>query len=89
MQFFVSYPETGRKSLEEIEVMFRPGGPKPWKTKLGQSQLDERAASVAAEQRKSPLENEGKDLVVRTDGKIETVQKNETRGTGHQKIGSV
>ena len=26
VQFFVSYPETGRKSLEEIEELFRKGG---------------------------------------------------------------
>ena len=75
VQFFVSYPETGRKSLEEIEEMFRDGGPKPWQTKLGHSALDERTASVAAERRKESLEQEGKEQVVRADGKIETVKK--------------
>jgi hypothetical protein len=75
VQFFFSYPETGRKSLEEIEEMFKKGGPTPWRTKLGQSHLDERTASVAAEQRKSSLASEGKTQMVREDGTIETVEK--------------
>jgi hypothetical protein len=78
VQFFVSYPETGRKSLEEIEEMFRKGGPKPWKTKLGGSLLDERTASVAAEQRKVSLADEGKMQVVRQDGTVETVEKGDS-----------
>ena len=78
VQFFISYPETGRKSLEEVEEMFRDGGPKPWHTKLGQSYLDDRTASVAAEQRKSSLEDGDKAHVVRTDGTIDTVEKGET-----------
>ena len=73
-QFFVSYPETGRKSLEEIEELFKSGGPKPWKTKIGESHLDERSASVAAEQRKESLEQDEKTEVVRQDGTIETVE---------------
>ena len=71
VQFFVSYPETGRKSLEEIEVMFRSGGPKPWKTKLGDSVVDERAASVAAEQKNSSH-------VVRKDGTIDTYENDDS-----------
>jgi hypothetical protein len=35
-----SYPETCGKTLEEIEEMFSPGGPRPWKTKKGNSKLD-------------------------------------------------
>ncbi|KAF2667367.1 general substrate transporter [Microthyrium microscopicum] len=46
VQAFVSYPETARKSLEEIEEMFRPGGPKPWQTSVGSSKLDEQIAIV-------------------------------------------
>ncbi len=72
VQFFFSYPETGRKTLEEIEIMFRPGGPKPWKTKMGESVLDERAASVVAETQGS-LAEEGKVQVVREDGRVEMV----------------
>lgn len=75
VQFFFSYPETGRKSLEEIEVMFRKGGPKPWKTKLGESKLDERATTVAEEQRQASMASEGKERMVRADGTIETVEK--------------
>lgn len=40
IQFYFTYPETCNKSLEEIEEMFAPGGPKPWKTKKGGSKLD-------------------------------------------------
>ena len=42
----MSYPETACKSLEEIEEMFRPGGPRPWKTKVGESKLDEKIVDV-------------------------------------------
>lgn len=77
VQFFFTYPETGRKSLEEVEALFRKGGPKPWKTKIGHSEVDERAAILEAEQRKASLENEEKEQVVRQDGKIETIDKNE------------
>jgi len=78
VQFYVSYPETGRKSLEEIEEMFRDGGPWPWKTKLGRSIVDERAAVFEAEQRKASMENDGKMPVVRQDGRIDHIEKNES-----------
>lgn len=60
IQFFFSYPETARKSLEEIEELFRKGGPKPWKTKIGQSGLEERTASVA-ESRKASVAGDDSD----------------------------
>ncbi|KAK5000731.1 hypothetical protein LTR66_000468 [Elasticomyces elasticus] len=40
VQAYFTYPETAQKSLEEIELMFSPGGPKPWRTKPGESRLD-------------------------------------------------
>ena len=40
IEFYFTYPDTGGKTLEEIEEMFAPGGPKPWKTKFGDSRLD-------------------------------------------------
>ena len=39
-QAFLTYPETAGKSLEEIELLFSKGGPRPWKTKPGDSRLD-------------------------------------------------
>ena len=42
VQAFFTYPETCGKSLEEIETMFRKGGPKPWRTKPGGSLLDQK-----------------------------------------------
>jgi len=41
IQAFLLYPETARKSLEEIEQMFKAGGPKAWKTKPGESHLED------------------------------------------------
>jgi hypothetical protein len=39
-QFYLTYPETCNKTLEEIEEMFSPTGPRPWHTKPGESKLD-------------------------------------------------
>ncbi|KAL9081459.1 MAG: hypothetical protein Q9157_000017 [Trypethelium eluteriae] len=70
VQAYVSYPETAKKSLEEIEEMFRPGGPKPWQTKVGQSSLDEHIQTVLQEQRKGSIEyTEDKTDVVHLDGR--------------------
>jgi hypothetical protein len=32
--------------LEEIEIMFQKGGPKPWKTKPGDSMLDSKVEDI-------------------------------------------
>jgi len=45
-QAYISYPETARKSLEEIEQMWLPGAPKPWQTKPGFSHLDQEAKDI-------------------------------------------
>ncbi|KAL8825684.1 MAG: hypothetical protein Q9191_004261 [Dirinaria sp. TL-2023a] len=47
IQAFFTYPETARKSIEEIEELFSKGGPLPWHTKPGQSHLDAKIAEVA------------------------------------------
>jgi len=57
-QAFLLYPETAGKSLEEIEEMFSPGGPKPWHTKPGNSKLDAVIAEVT-ERKMSVAHNEG------------------------------
>lgn len=48
-QTFFTYPETAQKTLEEIEILFSPDGPKPWKTKPGDSRLDAEILNVLAE----------------------------------------
>lgn len=75
VQAFVSYPETACKSLEEIEQMFRPGAPKPWKTKVGQSLLDHHVQEVEQEQRSGSITyTEDKTGVVHSgDAKFSTV----------------
>ncbi|KAG4030203.1 hypothetical protein MFRU_013g02220 [Monilinia fructicola] len=40
VQTFFTYPETCGKTIEEIEVLFGRGGPRPWATKPGGSRLD-------------------------------------------------
>lgn len=48
VQAFLTYPETAGKTLEEIEILFSNGAPKPWLTKPGGSLLDERIREVQA-----------------------------------------
>ena len=48
VQAYLTYPETAKKSLEEIEIMFSKGGPKPWKTRVGESRLDAEIERVRA-----------------------------------------
>lgn len=46
VQAFFTYPETCGKTLEEIEIMFSKGGPRPWHTKPGGSRLDAEIQAV-------------------------------------------
>jgi hypothetical protein len=39
IQMFLTFPETGGKTLEEIEALFAPGAPRPWNTEPGHSRL--------------------------------------------------
>ena len=43
---FFMYPETCGKTLEEVEVMFAKGGPHAWRTRPGQSRLDDEVRHV-------------------------------------------
>lgn len=44
-QFFLTFPETSGKTLEEVELLFS-GKTKPWNTKPGHSKLDEMISEV-------------------------------------------
>jgi hypothetical protein len=66
IQAYVSYPETCGKSIEEIEELFRSGGPWAWQTKKGNSRLDaavqaviEKQAADGKTERKSEVEDKG------------------------------
>jgi lysylphosphatidylglycerol synthetase-like protein (DUF2156 family) len=48
IQAFFTYPETAGKTLEEIELLFRRGGPRPWHTKPGNSLLDQKILDMQA-----------------------------------------
>ena len=51
VQAYLTYPETARKSIEEIEVLFSKDGPRPWKTRPGESALDQKIEEVRGLQR--------------------------------------
>lgn len=71
VQAYFLYPETARKTLEEIEYMFRSDGPKAWRTKPGESRLDASAAGVES-RKASMVHEEGKTQVLRKDGTVGT-----------------
>lgn len=56
VQFFSTYPETCGKTLEEIEELFAPGGPKPWHTTPGNSKLDAMVDDARAHQKHIDLD---------------------------------
>jgi hypothetical protein len=46
VQAYLPTPETCGKNIEEIELLFSKGGPKPWNTKPGGSRLDAEIQAV-------------------------------------------
>ena len=62
IQAYLTYPETAGKSIEEIELLFKPGGPKPWHTKPGDSRLDARIDAVREMQEKGVGIDKGADI---------------------------
>ncbi|KAJ5166617.1 general substrate transporter [Penicillium canariense] len=60
VQFFFTYPGTCGKTLEEIEKLFAPSGPKPWKTKPGNSKLDAMVDDARAHHKHINFDTEAK-----------------------------
>lgn len=54
--FFAFYPETCGKTLEEVEIMFSREGPRPWKTRKGESRLDAEIQAVMEKQHEGHAE---------------------------------
>ena len=75
IQAFFTYPETAGKTLEEIEELFRKGGPRPWKTKPGGSLLDQRILDA----RESSHKRHG---TLGTEDKVEYAEKNDNAESG-------
>ena len=69
-QCYFTYPETAKKTLEEIEVLFSKDGPHPWKTKPGDSRLDREIRNVMEAREKGLSVSE---YVERVDEKKDTV----------------
>lgn len=46
VHFFLFFPETAQKSLEEIDDLFAKNGPKAWRTRVGHSRVDREAMQV-------------------------------------------
>jgi hypothetical protein len=53
--FWVFFPETCGKTLEEVEIMFGKDGPHPWNTKVGESRLDAEIERVIARKTEEPV----------------------------------
>jgi len=53
--FFVLYPETCGKTLEEVELMFSKDGPHPWHTHKGESRLDAQIEAIIARKTGDPV----------------------------------
>ncbi|KAL2418077.1 High-affinity glucose transporter [Exophiala dermatitidis] len=75
-QFYLTYPETCNKSLEEIEEMFSPRGPKPWHTHPGGSRLDA-LVDVAREKHYTVEDVRPKSVSGETDTHVEIAGDNE------------
>jgi hypothetical protein len=54
--FFVFFPETCGKTLEEVELMFSKDGPHPWNTRKGESRLEAEIEAVIARKLADPAD---------------------------------
>ncbi|KAF2198329.1 general substrate transporter [Delitschia confertaspora ATCC 74209] len=55
IQFWLTYPETCGKTIEEIEIMFSKDGPPAWKTKKGDSRIEREVEEVKHAQAKGDV----------------------------------
>ncbi|EMC95622.1 hypothetical protein BAUCODRAFT_122930 [Baudoinia panamericana UAMH 10762] len=84
IQSFLLYPETARKSLEEIETMFHKSRPKPWRTHPGSSHLDVDAEEVR--RKASAPQREGKPQVLHKDGTVDTADNDSTSNDKKEEV---
>ncbi|KAF1840956.1 general substrate transporter [Cucurbitaria berberidis CBS 394.84] len=71
-QFWLTYPETCGKTIEEIEVMFSNGGPRAWQTKKGHSRVEQEASTIATAQAKGEARASIENVVAQSKGGHDT-----------------
>lgn len=65
LQFWLTYPETCGKTIEEIEVLFSDDGPRAWRTKKGSERLHEEIDAVAVAQAKGEARASVEDVIAK------------------------
>jgi sugar porter (SP) family MFS transporter len=58
IHMFLQFPETGQKTLEEVEELFQKGAKPAWKTRVGQSHLDEKVAEIKEHKQEEAMQVE-------------------------------
>ncbi|RAR07032.1 high affinity glucose transporter [Stemphylium lycopersici] len=73
-QFFLTYPETCGKTLEEVEIMFSKNGPHAWRTKKGSDHIAQDMEHVATAQAKGDARASIERIAKKEKGETETTE---------------